>query len=105
VLLAREESTLIPNRKLVGGWHRAVIHPPETCHAEQVWGFSGLTLEGKRYWKVTIALAKTSIQQKFIRFNFSAALGFVLQTLGGQRGSAAPGARSRGGRSGSSVAP
>lgn len=43
-------------------WHRAAIYSFKPCHAEQAWGFSGLTLEGKCYWKVMIALAKKSIR-------------------------------------------
>lgn len=55
MLLVRDESTLVSNKKLVGvrrclwgcEWHRAVILSFQMCHAEQAWGFSGLTLEGK----------------------------------------------------------
>lgn len=94
MLLVTEESTLNSNKKLVGvrpclrgcKWHRAVIYSFQMCHAELEWGFSGLTLEGKCYWKVVVALAKKSIQQKFIiRFNFSEAQHSVLQMLGGKR--------------------
>lgn len=46
--------------------HRAVISSDllfTTCHAEQAWGFSELTLEGKCYWKVRIAFPKQPVAE------------------------------------------